>query len=147
MKPRAAYRVLSVAETITWTLLIAALIVRAATGLAIVVTIAGGIHGFVFLAYGATALIVAINQRWKPGLAIAAIATAIVPFATIPFDLWLERHDRLGGDWRTTKTDDERWFQALLRWMLGHPVALITLVALAVVVVFVVLLLAGPPGK
>jgi integral membrane protein len=145
--PRAVYRVLSIAETITWTLLITALIVRAATGLAIVVTIAGGIHGFVFLAYGATALIVAINQRWKPGLAVAAVATAVVPFATIPFDLWLERHNRLEGDWRTTRADDERWYHAIVRWMLGRPVLLICLVALAVVALFVVLLLAGPPGK
>jgi len=145
--PRSVYRVVSIAETITWTLLIAALIVRAASGVAIVVTIAGGIHGFVFLAYAATALLVAINQRWKPGLAICAVATAVVPFATIPFDVWLERRDQLAGDWRTIKGDDENWLQALVRWMLGHPAALIALMAVAVVGIFVVLLLAGPPGK
>ena len=147
MSPRSVYRVVSIAETITWTLLIAALIVRAATGFALGVTVAGGIHGFVFLAYGATALLVAINQRWSPGLAIGAVATAIVPFATIPFDLWLERRTKLEGGWRTTKADDERWFQAIVRWMLGRPVVLVALLALAVVALFVVLLLAGPPGK
>jgi integral membrane protein len=145
--PRSVYRVVSIAETITWTLLIAALIVRAASGLAIAVTIAGGIHGFVFLAYGATALLVAINQRWNPALAIGAVATAVVPFATIPFDQWLERRGKLEGAWRTEKTDDENWLQALVRWMLGHPAVLIVLLAVAVVGIFVVLLLAGPPGK
>ena len=147
MSPRSVYRVVSIAETITWTLLITALIVRAATGFALGVTVAGGIHGFVFLAYGATALLVAINQRWSPGLAIGAVATAIVPFATIPFDLWLERRTRLEGGWRTTRSDDESWLQALVRWMLGRPVVLVALLALAVVALFVVLLLAGPPGK
>ncbi|MGV8886188.1 MAG: DUF3817 domain-containing protein [Microbacteriaceae bacterium] len=150
MTPRSLYRLVSIAETITWALLITALIVRGTTGLAIAVTIGGGIHGFVFIAYGATAILVAINQRWKLGLGLLAVATAIIPFATIPFDRWLERRGYLEGSWRTEKTDDPRddnWFDGVVRWMLGHPVVLLALIAAAVVVLFVVLLLAGPPGK
>ena len=150
MSPRLVYRIVSVAETITWALLISALIVRATTGLAIVVTLAGGIHGFVFLAYAATALLIAINQRWNPALAVAAVATAVVPFATIPFDLWLERRGALVGGWRTQKSDDPRddtWFDSFVRWMLRHPLLLGGIVVAAVVVVFVVLLIAGPPGS
>ena len=147
MNPRSVYRVVSIAETITWTLLITAIIVRATSGFALGVTIAGGIHGLVFLAYAATALLVAINQRWSLGLAVGAVATAVVPFATIPFDVWLERRDHLKGVWRTEKVPGELWFQRLVRWMLGHPVILAALMALAVVAIFVVLLLAGPPGK
>jgi len=150
VSPRAVYRAVSIAETVTWTLLIAALITRATTGIALVVTVAGGIHGFVFLAYAATALLIAINQRWNPALAIAAVATAVVPFATIPFDLWLERRGRLTGAWRTQKSDDPRddtWFDSLVRWMLRHPLLLGGIVVAAVVIVFVVLLFAGPPGS
>jgi len=150
VSPRAVYRAVSIAETITWTFLIAALITRATTGIALVVTVAGGVHGFVFLAYAATALLIAINQRWNPALAIAAVATAVVPFATIPFDLWLERHGRLTGAWRTQKSDDPRddtWFDSLVRWMLRHPLLLGGIVVAAVVIVFVVLLVAGPPGS
>jgi len=150
LSPRLVYRIVSVAETITWALLICALIVRATTALAIVVTLAGGIHGFVFLAYAATALLIAINQRWNPALAMAAVATAVVPFATIPFDLWLERRGRLDGGWRTQKSDDPRdnsWFDSLVRWMLRHPLLLGGIVVAAVVIVFVVLLVAGPPGS
>lgn len=150
MTPRSLYRLVSIAETITWALLITALIVRGTTGLAIAVTIAGGIHGFVFLAYGATAILVAVNQRWKLGLALLAVATAVIPFATIPFDRWLERRTLLDGAWRTEATDDPRdqgWFDRLVRWMLRHPFVLLALIAAAVVVLFVVLLLAGPPGK
>ena len=147
MSPRRLFGVLAFAEAVTWTLLITALILRATAHIEWAVGVAGGIHGFVFLAYAATALLVAINQRWSPGLAIGAVATAVVPFATIPFDFWLERRSRLEGGWRTTKADEERWFQAIVRWMLGRPVVLVALLALAVVALFVVLLLAGPPGK
>ena len=150
MTPRSLYRLVSIAETITWALLITALIVRAASGWALGVTIGGGIHGFVFLAYGATAILVAVNQRWKLGLALLAVATAVIPFATIPFDRWLERRTLLDGPWRTEATDDPRdqgWFDRLVRWMLRHPFVLLALVAAAVVVLFVVLLLVGPPGK
>ena len=150
MTPRSLYRLVSIAETITWALLITALIVRAASGWALGVTIGGGIHGFVFLAYGATAILVAVNQRWKLGLALLAVATAVIPFATIPFDRWLERRTLLDGGWRTEASDDPRdqgWFDRLVRWMLRHPFVLLALVAAAVVVLFVVLLLVGPPGK
>ncbi|HZU92395.1 MAG TPA: DUF3817 domain-containing protein, partial [Microbacterium sp.] len=60
-QPSRLYRVLAIAEAITWTLLISALIARAVGAAGVVVTIGGGIHGFVFLAYGATAILVALN--------------------------------------------------------------------------------------
>ena len=44
--PVTLFRALAVAEVVSWTLLIAGLIVRAATGWAPAVTIGGGIHGF-----------------------------------------------------------------------------------------------------
>ena len=61
--PFTLFRALAFAEVVSWTLLIAGLIVRAATGWAPAVTIAGGIHGFVFLSYGATVVLVALNNR------------------------------------------------------------------------------------
>ena len=150
MTPRSLYRLVSIAETVTWALLITGLIVRATTGLAIAVTIGGGVHGFVFLAYGATALLVGINQRWTLGVILLAVATAVVPFATIPFERWLERRSLLVGGWRTAATDDPRDarpIDRLVRGMLRRPLLLLALVAAAVVGLFVVLLLAGPPGK
>ena len=149
MTPRTLYRLVAIAETVTWALLITGLVLRATADLAIAVTIGGGIHGFVFLVYGATAILVAINQRWPIGLALAAVATAVIPFATIPFDRFLEKHHRLDGAWRTDQTDDPRdatWFDAMVRWMLRHPVILLALVAATVVAVFAALVIAGPPG-
>lgn len=148
MTPQQLFRTAAIAEAITWTLLIAALIVRATSGFALGVTIAGGIHGFVFLAYGATAVLLAVNQRWHPGVAITAIASAVIPYATIPTEIWLARTGRLEGAWRRDATDDPRdrsWIDRLARWFIRHPLLLLLVIAAAVVVLFVVLLTAGPP--
>ncbi len=148
LTPKKLYRIVAIAEAITWTLLITGLILRATAGLDIAVTIGGSIHGFVFLAYGATAVLTAINQRWGVGLGLLAVVTAIIPYATIPFDLWAHRTGKLEGDWRREATDDprdQRWFDRLVRWMLNHPYLLAALILLAVVVLFTVLLILGPP--
>jgi len=147
--PDRLYRVLAIAEAITWTLLIGAIIARALGAPGIVVTIGGGIHGFVFLAYGATALLVAVNQRWHVGVAILAVASAVVPYATIPMEIWLHRTGRLAGAWRLEATDDardRRWYDRLMRWFLRRPVVLVLLLAVAIVALYVILLIAGPPG-
>ncbi|WP_439592126.1 DUF3817 domain-containing protein [Microbacterium sp.] len=147
--PLNLFRTLAVVEAITWTLLIGGLILRATSDLAIAVTIGGGIHGFVFLAYGATAILVAKNQRWGAGPTVVAIGSAIVPYATIPTELWLHRSGRLDGAWRLAQTDDPRdgaWHDRLMRWFLNRPWVLAILLVLAVVAIFVVLLILGPPG-
>lgn len=147
--PLTLFRTLAIAEAISWTLLIAGLILRATADLAIAVTIGGGIHGFVFLSYGATAILVAKNQRWGAWPTIVAIASAVIPYATIPTEVWLHRTGRLAGEWRLRATDDPRdaaWHDRLMRWFLARPWVLGLLIALAVVVLFVVLLWAGPPG-
>ncbi|MCP2637726.1 DUF3817 domain-containing protein [Microbacterium sp. HD4P20] len=147
--PLNLFRTLAIAEAISWTLLIAGLILRASADLAIAVTIGGGIHGFVFLAYGATAVLVAKNQRWGAGATAIAIVSAIVPYATIPTELWLHRSGRLDGAWRLERTGDPRdgaWHDRLMRWFLHRPWTLAILLAGAVAVLFVVLLVVGPPG-
>jgi integral membrane protein len=148
LTPKRLYRIVAIAEAITWTLLISGLIIRATTDFALAVTIGGSIHGFVFLAYGATAVLTAINQRWSVGLSVLAVVTAIVPYATIPFDRWAQRTGKLEGNWRREATDDprdQRWFDRLVRWMLNHPYLLASLILLAVVVLYTVLLFLGPP--
>src|SRR5690625_2841428 len=51
--PKSLFRTLAFAEAVSWTLLIAGLIIRGVGGPSVAITIGGGIHGFVFLAYGA----------------------------------------------------------------------------------------------
>jgi len=146
--PASLFRVLAIAEAISWTLLIVGLILRATADLAIATTIGGTIHGFVFLSYGATAVLVALNNRWRPWPTTVAIVSAIVPYATIPAELWLSRSGRLAGQWRTGEPDpaDRLWYDGLLRWFLLRPWVLAVLIFLAVVTLFTVLLIIGPPG-
>ena len=147
--PDRLFRVLAIAEAITWTILISAIIARALGASGIVVTIGGGIHGFVFLAYAATAVLVAVNQRWRLGVTVLAVASAIVPYATIPTEIWLHRTGRLRGAWRLEETDDSRdrlWYDRLMRWFLRRPWMLAAILAVGIVALYVILLLVGPPG-
>ncbi|MGC0370265.1 DUF3817 domain-containing protein [Microbacterium sp. SLBN-111] len=147
--PLTLFRTLAIAEAISWTLLIAGLILRATADLAVAVTIGGGIHGFVFLAYGATAVLVALNQRWGLGPAAVAIVSAVIPYATVPTEIWLQRTGRLRGAWRLDAGEDprdQRPPDRLLRFFLRRPWVLGILILLAVALIFVVLLVVGPPG-
>jgi len=147
--PKSLFRVLAFAEAVTWTLLISGLILRATIGLDVAVSIGGGIHGLVFLTYGATAVLLTVNQRWNVGTAVLTIGSAIIPYATIPVELWLARSGRLAGEWRTEASDhprDASWVDRAMRWFLTHPYILLALIAGAVVLLFVVLLIIGPPG-
>lgn len=147
--PKTLFRILAAAEAVTWTILIGALIARAMGVDPIVVTIGGGIHGLVFLSYGATAILVALNQRWGWGVGIAAVASAVVPYATIPMELWLGRSGRLDGQWRLEETDDPRdhtWVDRLLRFFLRRAWILAVVIVVAIVALYAVLLTIGPPG-
>jgi len=147
--PLNLFRTLAIAEAISWTLLIAGLILRATADLPVAVSIGGGIHGFVFLAYAATAVLVALNQRWGVGVAAAAIVSAVIPYASVPTEMWLQRSGRLRGAWRRQDSGDPRDRRALdrlLRLFLRRPWVLAVVLVAAVAVVFAVLLVVGPPG-
>ena len=149
VSPRRFYRIVSIAEAVTWTLLITGMVLKYGFHLDIAVLIGGSIHGLVFVTYAGTALLVGVNQRWRPRLVVGAVLTAIVPYATIPFDRWLEKRDLLEGDWRTEATDDPRdhtWIGRLLRWMLNHPTVLVAVFIVVVLAIVTILLIVGPPG-
>lgn len=148
--PRAFYRVVAIAEAVTWTLLITGMLLKyVAQAGSIGVLIGGSLHGLVFVTYGATAVLVGVNQRWSVKLIVGAVLTAIVPYATIPFDRWLEKKSLLDGQWRTTATVDPRdqtWVDRTMRWFLNHPTLLVVVFVVAVVAIVSVLLILGPPG-
>ena len=150
MTPKKLFRLFALAEAVTWTLLIGGLILRATFGVpSMAFAIVGGLHGAVFLAYGVIASLTGVNQRWGLGRTVLAVALAIVPYATIPFELAVQRSGKLDGDWRREHSGDARddhWFDRLYRWFIIRP-ALLTIVMFAVVTaIFAVLLIAGPPG-
>jgi integral membrane protein len=150
LTPRRLFRLLAVAETATWSMLIVGMLLKyVAKGTGLGVSIGGGVHGFVFLAYCAAALFIAVNQRWTTRVTLITLASAVVPFATIPAERWLERQDLLLGGWRREATGDPRdngVLSRLLRWALAHPMRSAAFAVAGVIVVFTVLLIVGPPG-
>ena len=149
MSPKKLFQTFAVGEAFTWALLISALIARALVeGLAIAVTIAGTIHGGMFLSYCTTAVLVGVNQRWSFGKIAAAVSLAIVPFATVPFDRSLLKKGRLEGAWRTQPSDhpsDKSVIDRLFRWFIARPLVLILTLVLAVATLFFALLSLGSP--
>jgi len=149
VSPKRLFRAFAFAEAVTWTILIVAMILKYAGGVDAAVLVGGSIHGFVFLAYAFAAVLVGVNQRWSLGLIAFAVVTAIVPYATIPFELWLMRRGRLDGDWRHERTDhpaDGTWVNRMLRWFLARPVLLTVVAGIGIAAVFTTLLIVGPPG-
>jgi integral membrane protein len=151
VKPKQLFLLFAKGEAVTWTLLISALIIRAAGDpIPHVVTIAGSIHGAVFLGYAVTALLVGINQRWSFGKLALAVGLAIVPFATIPFERRLVATSALEGGWRTAKSEDPRddfFIDAIFRWFIARPIVLLAVLLVAVPAVFAFLLFLGPPTQ
>lgn len=147
--PAGLFRIVATAEAITWALLISSLIARSFDGsLAGLVSISGAMHGFTFLSYGAMALVVGINQRWPVLRQGLGVFLAIVPFATIPFESWLRKRNLLEGAWRREATEDPRDknpTDKIFRWAINHPVVMFVSVLLAIVIVFNILLVLGPP--
>lgn len=150
MTPRAFYRTVSVTEAVTWTLLIIGMLLKYVAGLgSLPVLIGGGVHGFVFLSFAGASLLVGVNQRWRVGRIIGAVAMAIVPYGTIPLDTRLDRRGALEGPWHAVHSGqphDDSPIRALLRWFVARPVLLGFVFVLVVLVIMAVLLLIGPPG-
>lgn len=149
--PKAIFGTFALIEMITWAVLISAIILRETIGLAPnVFFIAGATHGFAFIGYSATAVLVSVNQRWPLQRGMVAVLLAIVPLATVPFDKYLEKRKFLDGDWRTERSGnpmDKTKFDQLFRWFINHPVILVLTLITSVISLFSFLLWLGPPSE
>ena len=148
--PLNLFRVLAVAEAVSWTLLIGGLILRATAGLDAAVSVGGGIHGFVFLSYAATAVLVAKNQRWTAVPLDPRDRERDHPLCHDPDGALAAPHRRLDGAWRLEpdrrSAGSGRGTTASCALLLRRPWVLAALLAAAVVAIFVVPLIVGPPG-
>ena len=146
ISPRTLYRIVATVEMFTWAGLIAALILRA-MDVTNIVPIAGGIHGFAFLCYSASTVFVWVNQKWRPATGITGLLLAIVPFATLPFDLTVDRKGLLEGGWRLAPGGDQPkgWVEHVQAWVLRNLALAIMLLLAFLVALFVTLLWLGPP--
>lgn len=150
MSPSRLFRIVAVAEAVTWAMLIAGMILKYGTKTTeLGVSIGGGLHGFVFLLFVVVTVLLWISQRWPAWAGLLGLVSAIVPFATVPFEIWAERKGLLGPTWRlrrggeAPRTVPEKALAALM----ARPVLSSVVTVILVAVVFAVLVLGGPPGK
>ncbi|MGY1916764.1 DUF3817 domain-containing protein [Blastococcus sp. HT6-30] len=97
MTPRTvstAFRIVAVAEAITWIGLLAGMFVKWVLQASEVgVQVFGPIHGGVFLVYVLVALVAARVLRWPAGTTVLALVASVPPLATV----WFERHATRSG--------------------------------------------------
>lgn len=161
MTPRGLYKLVATAEMITWALLILGMLGKYVFHLGdLPVRIGGSIHGFVFLSYCVSTVVVWTDQRWPAPKGIIGLLLAIVPFATAPFEHHVDRAGLLSERWRVAaagsgstahgrggsepaRTAAERLLAVILRWPILSALVLVVFVA----ALFTVLLQAGPPTE
>ncbi len=146
LSPRTLYRSFAIAEMFTWAGLITALVLRAFE-VANIVPLAGGLHGFIFLCYSVITIFVWVNQRWSFPLGLTGLLLAIVPFATVPFEIVIDRKGLLVGNWRLVPGGEapRGLIEHVQAWVLRHAILSVLLLVLLVTAVFLTLLWLGPP--
>jgi len=90
------FRVAAVAEAISWTgLLIAMVFKYLVVHNAIGVHIFGPIHGLLFLAYVAISVVMWRRQPWSRPVGLLALLSSVPPYGTVAFERWTTRTGRL----------------------------------------------------
>ncbi|MFC3298417.1 DUF3817 domain-containing protein [Arthrobacter agilis] len=148
MNPRTLFRIVAVAEAVTWAFLLLGMFLKYVTRTTeALVPPAGAVHGFVFLCFVAATLFIWINQRWSVTTGVLGLASAIIPFATVPFERWIERRGWLAGTWRLAPGAEAPRNPAehVQAWVLRSPLVALVVAVVGISVIFSVLLLVGPP--
>lgn len=101
MTPKCLLFAASIGEAITWTILLAGMLLKYGFGTTDwLVTVGGSLHGAMFLSYLFCGLLVGVNQRFGWGALVLGGLAAIPPFATLLYDWWASRKGLLEGGWR-----------------------------------------------
>ncbi|WP_017792451.1 DUF3817 domain-containing protein [Leucobacter salsicius] len=147
MTPRILFRTFAIAEVFTWAGLITAIILRGVGVTDALMPIAGGLHGFVFLSYCVSTVFVWVNQKWRFGHGTLGLVLAIIPFATLPFEIVTDRKGLLDGGWRLAPGGDapQGFVEHVQAWILRHLLLSVIILVALVSLVFTVLLILGPP--
>ena len=91
-----AFRVVAVAEAVSWVLLLAGMFVKYVLDTSeLGVQLAGPVHGAVFVVYVAVTLLAWRVLRWTPQTALLALVASIPPLCTVWFERWALRTGRL----------------------------------------------------
>ena len=146
--PARLYGALALAEMVTWTLLLLGMAGKYLLGLGQMgVRVGGGIHGFVFLSYCLVTMLVAVDQRWRVSQLLTGLGSAVVPYATVPFERHALRSGLLDGHWRLRTDVPSGVAERVAATAVRRPVASAIVGVVAVAAVFALLLMAGPPTQ
>lgn len=110
---RTFFKITMLTEAFTWCgLLIALAFKYVINGWAFGVTVFGWIHGVVWLAVVLAILVSTIRFRWPIWITVVGLAMSMLPFLTVPFEIWMSRTDRLrrrprGGATGTDTSDSD----------------------------------------
>ena len=92
----AAFRVVAVAEALSWVGLLVGMYVKHVAGTSEAgVQVFGPVHGGIFLGYVAIAVVAARVLRWSVPTTLLALAASVPPLATVAFERWASRRGRL----------------------------------------------------
>ena len=146
MTPLLLFRRVAVAEAVTWALLLSGMFLKYVTETTeLGVRIFGMVHGVVFVAYGVTTVLVAVDQRWTLRRTALGLAAAVPPFCTVWFDRYAERRGLLATSWRLRSTEPAGPVEQVAAGVLRNPVGGALAGLAAVAALTAVALVAGPP--
>lgn len=147
MTPRRLYSIIATAEMITWALLLLGITLKYSSVTPLGVRIAGPIHGFTFLTYGAITVLLWINNKWSAARLIVGLLSAVVPFATLPFERNAEKAGLLNGPWRYRDTAEQPsgLLDTCLAFVVRRPILAAVLILVLLAVIFFILLSLGSP--
>lgn len=146
--PARLFTLLAQAEMVTWTLLLLGMLAKYVLHLGeLGVRIGGSLHGFVFLAYVLVTVLVAVDQKWRLRDLIAGLASAVVPYLTVPFERSAMRRGLLGDTWRLRTQEGRGIAERAVALVVRRPVPASLVLLVAIVLVFSGLLALGPPTQ
>lgn len=147
LSPLRLYGFLATAEMFTWGLLILGMVLKYSHVSDAFVPVFGSIHGLTFLSYCVVTCFVWVNQKWSFGRGVLGLVSSIIPFCTLPFERSTQRAGLLDGPWRLVAGGDEPhgFIEGVQAWCLRHPIPAALIALVAIVVVFTILLILGPP--
>ncbi|MDN4160752.1 DUF3817 domain-containing protein [Nocardioides abyssi] len=145
--PNRLFRIVATAEAITWAGLLAGMFLKYVTDTTeLGVQVFGPIHGAVFIAYCVTTVVVAVDQRWSAGRLVGGLAASVPPFLTLWFERYAGRHGLLADSWRLRSDAAARsGLERPVGWLVRNPAQGLVAALVAVVALFGIAMLAGPP--
>ncbi|MFW0796504.1 DUF3817 domain-containing protein [Gordonia sp. CPCC 205515] len=93
--PAKRFRLVAIAEAITWLALLIAMFFKWVLGHTEAVAVPGMVHGIVFVVFVLVSLLTARQLRWSLSVTGLALISSIPPFGTIVFEWWAQRNGHL----------------------------------------------------